>query len=94
MEAKLYVGNLSKATTQDELKTLFAQAGEVTLAEVVKDRKSGESRGFAFVTMSTQSEADNAMKMFNLYPLGGHTLNVNLANSKEKRDVKVPHIEP
>ncbi len=93
MEAKLYVGNLSKSTTQDELNTLFAQAGTVLLADVIKDRKSGESRGFAFVTMSTQSEANNAISLFNLYLLSNHTLNVGLANSRENRDVKVPHIE-
>ena len=56
MEAKLYVGNLSKSTTQDELNTLFAQAGEVTEAEVIKDRKSGESKGFAFITMSAHTK--------------------------------------
>lgn len=74
MEAKLYVGNLSKSTTQDELKTLFAQAGEVILAEVIKDRKSGESRGFAFVTMSAPSEADKAVSMFDSYSLSDQTL--------------------
>ena len=62
MEAKLYVGNLSKSTTQDELNVLFAQAGEVTVTEVIKDRKSGDSRGFAFITMSAQSEADKAVR--------------------------------
>jgi len=93
MEAKLYVGNLSKSTTQDELNTLFAQAGTVLLADVIKDRKSGESKGFAFVTMSTQSEANNAISMFNLYLLSNHTLNVGMANSGENRDVKVPYIE-
>lgn len=93
MEARLYIGNLSKSTTQEELKTLFAQAGEVTSAEVIKDRKSGESRGFAFVTMSAQGDADKAINMFNLYLLDDHTLNVGLAKSRESRDVKVPHIE-
>jgi len=93
MEAKLYVGNLSKSTTQDDLNTLFAQAGTVLLADVIKERKSGESRGFAFVTMSTQSEADKAISMFNLYLLSGHTLNVGQARARENRDVKVSHIE-
>lgn len=93
MDAKLYVGNLSKSTTQDELNALFAQAGKVTLVEVIKDRKSGESKGFAFVTMSAQSEADKVISMFNLYLLGGHTLNIGLAISSENRDVMFPHME-
>lgn len=93
MEAKLYVGNLSKSTTQDDLNTLFTQAGKVTSVDVIKDRKSGESKEFAFVTMSTQGEADKVISMFNLYLLGGHTLNIGLAISSENRDVMMPHIE-
>src|SRR5574342_50831 len=58
METKLYVGNLSKSTTQAELNSLFAQAGQVTAVEMILDRKSGESKGFAFVTMSEQGEAE------------------------------------
>jgi len=92
MEAKLYVGNLSKSTTQDELNTLFAQAGKVTSVEVIKDHKSGESKGFAFVTMSKQGEADKVIRMFNLYLLSGHTLNIGLAISSENRDVMTPPI--
>ena len=95
MEAKLYVGNLSKSTTQDELNVLFAQAGEVTVAEVVKDRKSGESRGFAFITMSAQSEADKAVSMFNSYSLSDHALKVSLAKPREQRGVTTtPPVEP
>ncbi len=85
MEAKLHVGNLSKSTTQEELNTLFAQAGEVTATEVVIDRKSGESRGFAFITMSAQSEAEKAISMFNTYSLSDHALKVSLAKPKEQR---------
>jgi len=94
MEAKVYVGNLSKSTTQDELNTLFAQAGEVTSAEVIKDRKSGESKGFAFVTMSAQSEADKAVSLFDSYSLSDHTLKVSLARPREQRGVTTPHIKP
>jgi len=83
MEARLYVGNLSKSTTQEELNTLFTQAGQVTAAEVVKDRKSGESKGFAFITMSEQSEADKAVSMFNTYSLSDHALKVSPAKPKE-----------
>lgn len=84
METRLYVGNLSKATTQEELSTLFAQAGEVTATEVVKDRRSDESRGFAFITMSAQSEAEKAISMFDTYSLSDHALKVSLAKPKEQ----------
>lgn len=93
MEARLYVGNLSRSTTQDDLNTLFAQAGKITSVEVIKDRVSGESKGFAFVTMSTQNEANKVINMFNLYLLSGHTLKIGLAISSENRDVMMSHIE-
>ena len=85
MEAKLYVGNLSKSTTQDELNALFTQAGEVSATEVIKDRKSGESKGFAFITMSTQSEAEKAINMFDAYSLRDHMLKVSPAKPREQR---------
>jgi RNA recognition motif-containing protein len=94
MEAKLFVGNLSRSTTQDELNVLFAQAGEVTAAEVIKDRKSGESKGFAFITMSTQSEADKAVSMFNAYSLSDHILKVSPAKPREQHAPTRPIIEP
>jgi RNA recognition motif-containing protein len=94
MEAKLHVGNLSKSTTQEELNALFAQAGEVTAADIIKDRKSGESRGFAFVTMSAQSEADKAVSMFNSYSFSDHALKVSLAKPREQRGITNPIIEP
>lgn len=86
MEARIYVGNLSKSTTQQELNTLFAQAGNVTTAEIIKERKSGESKGFGFVTMSEQSEADKAISMFNAYTFSDHALKVSMANSREQRN--------
>ncbi|HLE89749.1 MAG TPA: RNA-binding protein [Anaerolineales bacterium] len=85
MEVKLYVGNLSKSTTQEELNTLFAGAGEVASINIIKDRTSGESKGFAFVTMSAQSEADKAVSMFNSYSLSDHELKVDLARPREQR---------
>ena len=85
MEAKLYVGNLSKSTTQEELNVLFTQAGNVTATEVIKDRKSGESKGFAFITMSEQSEADKAISMFNEYSLGDRELKVSVAKPRVER---------
>ncbi len=90
MEAKVYVGNLSKSTTQEELNTLFSQAGEVTAAEVIKDRKSGESKGFGFITMSAQNEADKAVSMFDTYSLDEHVLKVSLAKPREQRGTAGP----
>ena len=84
-ETSLYVGNLSKSTTPEELNILFAQAGDVTASEVIKDRKSGESKGFAFITMSALSEADKAISMFNAYSLSDHELKVSLAKPRETR---------
>jgi RNA recognition motif-containing protein len=94
MEAKLYVGNLSKSTTQAELNVLFAQAGEVITADLIKDRKSGESKGFAFITMSTQSEAEKAVRMFNEYSLSDYTLKVSPAKPREQRGTTSPILGP
>ena len=85
MEIRIYVGNLSKSTTEEELNTLFAQAGKVAAVELIKERKSHESKGFAFVTMSEQSEADKAVSMFNAYTLGDHVLKVSPAKPREER---------
>jgi RNA recognition motif-containing protein len=82
MNVKLYVGNLSKSTTREELGSLFAQAGEVTMTDIITDRNSGESKGFAFVTMSTQSEAEKAIHMFNAYSLQEQKLQVEMAKPK------------
>lgn len=84
MGIKLYVGNLAFSTTDDELRTLFAQAGTVETAEVVMDRFTNKSKGFAFVQMSTQAEAEKAISMFNAYNLGGRDLKVNVARPKEE----------
>ena len=85
MDVKLFVGNLSKSTTQEELNTLFKQAGDVGLVNIITDRTNGESKGFAFVTMSAQSEADKAISMFNAYSLSEHELKVDLAKPREQR---------
>lgn len=81
MNTKVYVGNLSGSTTQEELSTLFAQAGEVALTEIIKDH-SGQSKGFGFVTMSTQSEGEKAIEMFNAYSLNEQELKVDWAKPK------------
>lgn len=94
MDARLYVGNLSKTTTQDELNVLFTQAGGVTATEVIKDRRSGESKGFAFVNMSTQEEAERAISMFNGFEFGGKELKVSIAKAKEQHIAANPALEP
>lgn len=85
METKLYVGNLSYSVTEDELRALFAQAGNVTSVAVIKDRDTGQSKGFGFVELSTQAEAQQAISRFNGQKLGERTLTVNLARPKEER---------
>ena len=85
MEVKLYVGNLSYATREEELRTLFAQAGTVTSVAVIKDRDTGSPKGFAFVEMTTQAEAQTAIHMFHNYQLGERPLTVNMARPREER---------
>ncbi len=94
MDVRLYVGNLSRSTTQDELNVLFTQAGGVTATEVITDRKSGESKGFAFVNMSAQEEAEEAISMFNGYELAGKELKVSMAKAKEQYIATRPTLEP
>jgi cold-inducible RNA-binding protein len=85
MNEKLYVGNLSYSTTAEDLRTLFAQAGTVTTCDLITDRDSGQSKGFAFVTMGSQAEAEKATTMFNAYSLGDRALTVNTAKPREAR---------
>jgi cold-inducible RNA-binding protein len=85
MEIKIYVGNLSYTTTEDELKELFAQAGTVTSVALIKDRDTGQSKGFAFIEMSNQAEAEKAIQMYNGKTLGSRELKVNLARPREER---------
>jgi RNA recognition motif-containing protein len=85
MESKLYVGNLSYAATEDELRTLFAQAGTVVSVAVIKDRDTGTSKGFGFIEMTSQVDAQKAISMFNDYKMGERSLKVNLARPREER---------
>jgi RNA recognition motif-containing protein len=85
MEVKLYVGNLSYSTTEDDLRTLFAKAGQVASVALIKDRDSGNSKGFAFVEMNTQAEAQKAVSLLNGYNLENRELKVNLAKPREAR---------
>jgi RNA recognition motif-containing protein len=85
MESKLYVGNLSYSTTEEDLRTLFTQAGTVSSVALIKDRDSGQSKGFAFVEMSTQVEAEKGISMFNGFQMGERELKVSLARPREER---------
>jgi cold-inducible RNA-binding protein len=85
METKIYVGNLSYDTKEEDLRELFAQAGTVASVALIKDRDTGQSKGFAFIEMSNQSEAEKAIQMFNNYSLANRPLKVNLARPKEER---------
>jgi RNA recognition motif-containing protein len=80
---KLYVGNISFQTTEDELRDAFSQYGTVTSAQVVLDRDTGRSRGFAFVEMA--DGADQAIEAMNGAMVGGRTLTVNEAKPREDR---------
>ncbi|HEX8264087.1 MAG TPA: RNA-binding protein [Pyrinomonadaceae bacterium] len=84
MGTKLYVGNLSFRTTSEDLQEYFGQAGTVTAANVITDRDSGFSRGFAFVEMSSDDEAASAVTMFNGQELDGRSLVVNEARPREE----------
>jgi RNA recognition motif-containing protein len=85
MSTKLYVGNLAFQTTSEDLQQLFAQAGTVESANIVEDRDTGRSRGFAFVEMSTPEEAAAAISQFNGKEVGGRPLTVNEARPRENR---------
>jgi RNA recognition motif-containing protein len=85
MESKLYVGNLSYSTTEDELRNLFFQAGTVTSVALIKDRETGRSKGFAFVEMGNQAEAQKAISMFNGHSMDNRELRVSIAQPREER---------
>jgi RNA recognition motif-containing protein len=86
MSTKLYVGNLAFQTTNQQLEDLFAQAGTVQSANVIEDRETGRSRGFAFVEMSTNAEAAAAIEQFNGKELAGRALKINEAKPRETRN--------
>src|SRR6476469_7717397 len=85
MEAKLYVGNLSYETTEQNLRELFMQAGNVTSVALIKEPGTQRSKGFAFVEMSSQSEVQKAISMFNGYTLDERQLAVSVARPREER---------
>jgi RNA recognition motif-containing protein len=85
MSTKLYVGNLSFQTTQQDLEDLFGQVGQVESVSLVTDRDTGQSRGFAFVEMATKEEAQAAIQTLDGRDVDGRALKVNEARAKEDR---------
>ena len=85
MNRKLYVGNLAYETTEGDLQELFGQSGAVETVRVMRDMATGRARGFAFVEMATDDEAQKAATQFNQYSLGGRALTVNEARPKPER---------
>lgn len=82
---KLYVGNLSFQTTENDLQDMFEQHGKVSEVALMMDRATGRSRGFAFVTMADSAEGTAAMNAFNGKEIQGRTLTVNEARPREER---------
>ncbi len=85
METKLYVGNLSYKTTEEGLRALLSQAGTVASVDMIKDRDTGRPKGFAFVTMGTQAEAEKAISMFDGKSFDDRVIKVNIARPREER---------
>lgn len=85
METKLYIGNLSYDTTETELRAMFVEAGTVETVDLIMDRATGRPKGFGFITMGSQAEAENAIKMFNEKDVKGRPLTVNIARPREER---------
>jgi len=91
MEAKLYVGNLSYDTTEAGLRTAFTEAGTVVAVDMIKDRYTGQMKGFAFVTMNSTEEAQAAIKMLNEKILDDRAIKVNIARPREERPQRVSY---
>ena len=85
MNTKLYVGNLSYDATENDLQDLFAPHGPVTSVDLIMDKATGRSRGFAFVTMETKEAADAAVQALNGQTVNGRPLTVNEARPREER---------
>jgi len=94
MAKRLYVGNLPYNTVDEDLRTLFSQAGTVESTTVMTERDTGRSRGFGFVEMVTDAEAENAVRMFDGYTMDGRQIRVNPAMEREERGggERRPHV--
>ncbi len=85
MSAKLFVGNLTFTATENDLQDHFAQAGVVVSVNIMQDRMTGRSRGFAFIEMATKEDAEKAIQMFHSKDFQGRPLTVNEARPREDR---------
>ena len=85
MATKLYVGNLSYDTTEEQIRTLFTQAGEIAEIAFITDRDTGRPKGFGFVTMKTEEPSKEAIKRFNGFTMDNRALTVNEAKPREER---------
>ncbi|MEI6891647.1 MAG: hypothetical protein V5783_05690 [Pontiella sp.] len=85
MEKRIYVGNLSYTTTEDEILNLFQQVGTVASCQLMLDKFTSRSRGFAFVEMETVEEANSAVERFSGQDIEGRSLRVNIAKPREER---------
>lgn len=85
MGKKLYVGNLPYSATEEQIRTLFAQAGDVDTVQLITDRETGRAKGFGFVEMNTEDGAREAIKRFNGFEMGSRPLTVNEARPREER---------
>ncbi len=81
----IYVGNLSYEITDDEVRDIFSPHGEISSVSIIKDKHSGQSKGFGFVEMPNQAEAEEAIKTLNESDLKGRNIKVNQARPKEER---------
>ena len=86
----IYVGNLPYTISEDELRDLFAEHGEVSSANIINDRYSGQSKGFGFVEMPTQSEAESAIEALNEASIKGRNIKVNQARPRTERPQRRP----
>lgn len=91
MKNKLFVGSLPWSTTNTQVQNLFTEAGRVVSAEVITDRATGRSKGFAFVVMGTDEEAQKAIELFDGREIEGRSIVVNVARPKEDRPTRYPH---
>ena len=89
METKLYIGNMSFDTTEQDLRTMFSEAGTVGSVDIIKDRDTGKPKGFAFVMMGSQAEAEKAIGLFNEKSVNDRALTVSIARPREERGSRV-----
>jgi cold-inducible RNA-binding protein len=85
METRLYIGNMSHETSEQDLRTMFAEAGTVSSVDLIMDRQTGKPKGFGFVTMSSQAEAEKAISLFDTKEVNSRPLKVNIAKPREER---------